>query len=134
MPKRRAENDQWDLHRDVIIRLYVNEKRTLADVMQIMAARGFRRRYVYIIQGLRLSLMWRRKAQWERTLKKWAVAKNTAKEEWEFIVRRLSEREAENKISTVIVRGSVLSESKIKKQRRVHEYQTTFERCAKGEL
>ncbi|KAF1850372.1 ankyrin [Cucurbitaria berberidis CBS 394.84] len=115
MPKRRAEDDEWDLHRDDIVQLYINEDRPQAEVMNEPAARGFRRT----------------KAQWERKLKKWGLAKNATKDEWKFIVGRLREREAQNKLSSVIVRGITLPESRIKKQRRIHDHHTTFERIAR---
>ncbi|CAO2658355.1 Nn.00g060780.m01.CDS01 [Neocucurbitaria sp. VM-36] len=114
MSKRRAEDDEWELHRDVVVHLYINEDHALAEVMSLMAAQGFSRT----------------KAQWERTLKKWNLSKNVTKDEWKFIASRLREREAEHKQSVVRVRGFVVPKSRIQKQRKIYEYQSTIERFA----
>ncbi|KAH7397229.1 hypothetical protein BKA66DRAFT_546280 [Pyrenochaeta sp. MPI-SDFR-AT-0127] len=116
MSKRKAEDDDWELHRDTIMQLYVSDGRTQPEVMQLMAARGFKRT----------------KAQWERKLRNWGIIKNITKEEWKFILNRLPEREAQNKNSTIIVRNFAIPRSRIQKQRRIHEHQKTFERLVNG--
>ncbi|KAL5378938.1 hypothetical protein DPSP01_008744 [Paraphaeosphaeria sporulosa] len=66
------------------------------------------------------------KPQYERVFKKWGFTKrNISKKEWEFIVSRLSEREANGQLhSHVKFHGLVVSEKKIKKQRRNYALMT----------
>jgi hypothetical protein len=69
------------------------------------------------------------KAQYERMFKKWGVSKNVTATEWKYIIQQLQQREAQHKKSIVSIRGVRMPENRIHKQRRVHEYKTTIERC-----
>jgi origin recognition complex subunit 4 len=42
-PKRRAADDEWDLHRDDILKLYVEENKPLSEVITTMESQGFGR-------------------------------------------------------------------------------------------
>jgi hypothetical protein len=43
MPKRKAVDDEWELHKDEILDLYMRQDLPRKDVMSIMAGRGFKR-------------------------------------------------------------------------------------------
>jgi hypothetical protein len=43
MPKRKAADDEWELHKDKIMDLYMRQDLPLKDVMSIMAGQGFKR-------------------------------------------------------------------------------------------
>jgi hypothetical protein len=66
--------------------------------------------------------------------KECGVVKNVTEQEWKYIVQRLREREGQGKTSIVKHRGTPMSEKKIRKQRKVHEFQTALERYATCEL
>jgi hypothetical protein len=61
-------------------------------------------------------------------LKQWNVTKNATATEWKYIVSRLKDREKDKKQSVVKVRGTLLPEHRIQKQRKRYEYRTTYER------
>jgi hypothetical protein len=75
-----------------------------------------------------------RKSQYENAFKQWEVSKNIKEHEWKYIVRRLHDREAKQKPSVVRVRNMPVSTQKIKKQRRIYEYKTTFDTHRSSEL
>ncbi|KAH6097357.1 hypothetical protein HBI56_052490 [Parastagonospora nodorum] len=112
MPKRPALDDEWDLHKDVIVDLYVSQGKSLSEVMTAMAAQGFKRT----------------KARYERAFKSWGISKNISKSEWTLIVRRLQEREILKKRTDIRVRGMLVPLSKIQKQRRLYESSSIFDR------
>jgi hypothetical protein len=74
------------------------------------------------------------KAQYERIFKECGVVKNVTEQAWKYIVQRLREREGRGKTSIVKHRGTQMSEKKIRKQRKVHEFQTALERYATCKL
>jgi hypothetical protein len=43
MPKRRALEDEWELHKDAIVNLYIDQSKSLREVIDSMADQGFRR-------------------------------------------------------------------------------------------
>lgn len=71
-----------------------------------------------------------RKSQYELNFKTWGLTKNVKKEEWKYIVARLQEREAQGKRSIVAVNGNAVPKAKIQKQRKLYEYQDTYQRFA----
>ena len=75
-----------------------------------------------------LQLKLHSKSQYERAFKKWGFrSRNISHTEWKYIVFCLQEREGQGKSnSSVKVRGELVSDAKIKKQRRNHEM-STFE-------
>ncbi|KAH8711934.1 ankyrin repeat-containing domain protein [Phaeosphaeriaceae sp. PMI808] len=113
MTKRPAQDNEWELHKDVIIDLYLNQNKSLPDVMRTMTEQGFRRT----------------KSQYENAFKTWNITKNISKDEWKFIVARLQDRESRKKPTKVRVRGSLVLPSKIQKQRKLYET-STFDRIA----
>jgi hypothetical protein len=47
MPKRRVDDDEWDIHKEDVVRLYIRENQPLKAVMAWMAKeRGFKRTFV----------------------------------------------------------------------------------------
>jgi hypothetical protein len=52
MSKRKATDDEWDLHKDVILDLYIRQDKSLKEVMAVMETRGFKRTYVVTIQSI----------------------------------------------------------------------------------
>jgi hypothetical protein len=54
MRKRKATDDEWELHKDVILDLYISQDKPLKEVMTAMETQGFRRTQAYTIQ-LRIS-------------------------------------------------------------------------------
>ncbi|KAF2264072.1 ankyrin [Lojkania enalia] len=113
MGKRRAYDDEWELHKDVIYDLYVNEGRTLKEVIELMSQRhGYKRT----------------KSQYELVLKKWDIKKKNRKEDWVFITSRIKEREAQGRESAVEIRNKLVPTSKVKNKISRYEYHsTTFE-------
>jgi hypothetical protein len=47
MSKRQAEEDEWDLHKDAILDLYINQDKPLKEVMVAMATQGLKRTQVH---------------------------------------------------------------------------------------
>ncbi|KAH7379606.1 ankyrin repeat-containing domain protein [Pyrenochaeta sp. MPI-SDFR-AT-0127] len=117
MSKRCAEDAEWERHKATILSLYVDLDMALPEVIPIMAQQ----------QGFS-----RTKSQYERMFKRWGVSKNISKHEWEYIVHKLQQREAQGKPSIVRVRGVVHPQSKIQKQRKKYEFKTTFDRLVLG--
>jgi hypothetical protein len=50
MPKRKAADDEWELHKDAILDLYINQDMSLREVMEAMDTQGFKRTQVHIIR------------------------------------------------------------------------------------
>jgi hypothetical protein len=48
MPKRKPTEDEWDLHKDVILDLYMRQDKSLKEVMAAMETQGFRRTQAHI--------------------------------------------------------------------------------------
>jgi hypothetical protein len=43
MSKRKAIDDEWDLHKDVILDLYMRQDKSLKEIMTAMETQGFKR-------------------------------------------------------------------------------------------
>ncbi|KAF1973839.1 hypothetical protein BU23DRAFT_639062 [Bimuria novae-zelandiae CBS 107.79] len=121
--KRKAEDDEWELVKDDILRLY--DKHKLSEVIAFVSDRGFRRT----------------KSKYERRLKNWrnspqtdtdGMRTNITAPEWKYIIQQRQQREKEGKSSVVIVCGFHVPESRIKKQGRIHAYETALERYAQN--
>ena len=55
MAGRRSGHDEWDVHRDEIHRLYIEENRKLSEVTALMTQqRGFKRTYAYMAPRARV--------------------------------------------------------------------------------
>ncbi|RYP44338.1 hypothetical protein DL768_009197 [Monosporascus sp. mg162] len=110
MSKRPSSDDEWDLHKDEIRKLFIEEDRKLSDVVILMTQQhGFRRT----------------KAQYERVLKRWGMKKYDTKEDWLFVAERVKERKAQGRKSHVEVRGASVPISKVKRQISRYEYLLT---------
>lgn len=44
MPKKKAEKDVWEHHKDTILNLYIKQNKPLKEVEQIMAEKGFKKK------------------------------------------------------------------------------------------
>ncbi|KAH7392105.1 hypothetical protein DE146DRAFT_766218 [Phaeosphaeria sp. MPI-PUGE-AT-0046c] len=113
MPKRKLEDEvEWARQKEAIIEAYINEDKSLKEVIHIMTNRGFQRT----------------KPQYERTFRQWGVSKNVREEEWRFIFDRMEQRQRTHRTSKVYVRGNFITDSKLKNQKRKLR-QTIFDRC-----
>jgi hypothetical protein len=65
--------------------------------------------------------------QYRKAFETWGSTKNVTKAEWECILSYLRKRESLGKLSNVEVRGTVVCAEKIRKQRKLYEFQTTYE-------
>ncbi|PSN65745.1 ankyrin [Corynespora cassiicola Philippines] len=114
MPKRRAEDDEWDLHRDDVLRLYLLEDKPLNKVIGEMGAKGFKRRQV--------------KAQYERVFTKWKIRKNATAEAWQYIATCHGIRESQGRESEVHIHGIRVPQQNLRRQLDRYGYQDTFSR------
>jgi len=47
MKKRKATDDEWEMHKDAILELYSTQGKPLSEVIATMTAQGFRRTSVH---------------------------------------------------------------------------------------
>ncbi|KAF4948082.1 hypothetical protein FGADI_9869 [Fusarium gaditjirri] len=100
----------WDAQRPRITELYVNQDKTLDEVIQIMAESGFHATKAQYIRKVNVN---------------WKLQKNYTKEKWLHASALVAKREAEGKITELSIDGKVISEKKRKKElRRYHASQT----------
>ncbi|KAF5584962.1 ankyrin protein [Fusarium pseudocircinatum] len=96
----------WESQRPRITELYVNQDKTLDDVIQIMAESGFRATKSQYIRKVNVN---------------WKLQKNYTKEKWQHASALVTKREAEGKITQLSIDGKVISEKRRKKElRRYH--------------
>ncbi|KAF2650524.1 ankyrin [Lophiostoma macrostomum CBS 122681] len=101
MAQSRSGLDEWDVHKDEIRQLYIEDEQKLSDVMELMAQRrGFKRT----------------KAQYEGVFRKWDLKKNNRKEDWRYIAEQVKDRRNQGLESRVKIRGVLVPESKVKKE------------------
>ncbi|KAH6862579.1 hypothetical protein B0T12DRAFT_100025 [Alternaria alternata] len=106
MPKRsEGDESEWTIRKSDILDLYVEQDRPLSEVIRVMANQGFIRT----------------KPQYERSLKRWRVCKNVRKEEWDFILSRMNQRQ---RPTTVKVRGITIPQSRLERQKLRHREST----------
>ncbi|CAN9231273.1 unnamed protein product [Alternaria alternata] len=106
MPKRSEEDEsEWTIRKNDILDLYVEQDRSLSEVIRVMADQGFTRT----------------KPQYERSLKRRRVSKNVRKEEWDFIFGRMNQRQ---RPTTVKVRGITIPQSRLERQKLRHREST----------
>ncbi|PSN69668.1 ankyrin [Corynespora cassiicola Philippines] len=113
MSKRVAEDEEWDLRKDKILRLYQVENRPLPKVIDHMAEEARFKRS---------------KAQYERAFKRWGIKKNAKASDWQYVASRLGSRRHQHAPCTIEVGGKFVSEAKAKKEVARYTYQTTMQR------
>ncbi|KAF5006771.1 hypothetical protein FDECE_6859 [Fusarium decemcellulare] len=95
---------QWDTHRELIRSLYIDQDKTLDEVMEHMSQR----------YDFRAS-----KSQYiHRVTVAWKMKKNFTRTQWEHANAILSKREAEGKLSQLTMDGKIVSSKKLKKERK----------------
>ncbi|KAF5625834.1 ankyrin protein [Fusarium tjaetaba] len=94
----------WEAHRPRITELYVNQDKTLDEVIQIMAESGFHATQVHNAMNVN-----------------WKLQKNYTKEQWQYARLLVEKRQAEGKLTKLSIDGKVISEKRQKKEaRRYH--------------
>ncbi|KAF5571261.1 ankyrin protein [Fusarium phyllophilum] len=91
----------WEAHRPRITELYVNQDKTLDEVIQIMAESGFHATKAQYIRKVNVN---------------WKLQKNYTKEKWQHASALVTKREAEGKITQLSIDGKVISEKRRKKE------------------
>ncbi|KAG4275871.1 hypothetical protein FPRO04_07990 [Fusarium proliferatum] len=107
MPKTaRIPSDLWEAQRPRITELYVDQDKTLDEVIQIMAESGFHATKPQYIRKVNVN---------------WKLQKNYTKEKWRHIIALVEKRKAEGKLTEISIHGHAVSEKKMKKElRRYH--------------
>ncbi|KFX92770.1 hypothetical protein O988_07131 [Pseudogymnoascus sp. VKM F-3808] len=100
MGKTRNEVDaEWEVHKSEIETLFLKEKRTRDEVMEIMKnTHGFDKS----------------KSQYIRKLQQWNFKKNSKNETWKFVARRLEKRKLEGKESETRINGELIATKKLR--------------------
>ncbi|KFY43351.1 hypothetical protein V494_02026 [Pseudogymnoascus sp. VKM F-4513 (FW-928)] len=100
MGKTRKEIDaEWEVHKSEIEILFLKEKKTRDEVMEIMKnTHGFDKS----------------KSQYIRKLQQWNFKKNSTNETWKFVARRLEKRKLEGKDSETRINGDLVATKKLK--------------------
>ncbi|KFY29261.1 hypothetical protein V491_00118 [Pseudogymnoascus sp. VKM F-3775] len=100
MGKTRKEIDaEWEVHKSEIETLFLKEKKTRDEVMEVMEkTHGFHRS----------------KAQYIRKLQQWNFKKNSTNETWKFVARRLEKRRLEGKDSETLINDELIATKKLK--------------------
>lgn len=109
---------EWEAQKAIIGTLWIDEDKTLTEVMQCMKDRGFQ-----------ASSM-----QYTRQLQKWKMSKNLREEEWIFISREINRRSDLGKQTQVLFYGRSLSKNKIRKGTRRHDRPTLRPTPARHDL
>ncbi|KAI1016961.1 hypothetical protein LB504_006961 [Fusarium proliferatum] len=99
----------WDAQRPRITELYVDQDKTLDEVIQIMAESGFHATKPQYIRKVNVN---------------WKLQKNYTKEKWQHASALVEKRQAEGKPTKLSIDGKVISEKRRKKElRRYHNPQ-----------
>ncbi|RBR23071.1 uncharacterized protein FIESC28_04066 [Fusarium coffeatum] len=97
----RVSKAEWEAHRALITDLYINQNRTLDEVIEYMAALGF----------------CPSRPQWIRKINvNWKLRKNSTKEEWQHASSLLSKRKENGKDTDLIMNGKIVSSKKRMKE------------------
>ncbi|KAF4453058.1 hypothetical protein F53441_4289 [Fusarium austroafricanum] len=105
-PASRIPKAEWEAQRARITELYINQDKTLDEVIQSMADSGFHATKPQFIRKVNVN---------------WKLQKNYTKEKWEQASALVSKREAEGKSTELRIDGQVIPEKKRRKElRRYH--------------
>ncbi|KAG5798677.1 hypothetical protein H9Q69_002253 [Fusarium xylarioides] len=103
----------WEAQRPRITELYVNQDKTLDEVIQIMADSGFHATKPQYIRKVNVN---------------WKLQKNYTKEKWQHASALVAKRQAEGKLTELRIDGKVISEKRQRKEvRRYHASQVEAE-------
>ncbi|KAF5723230.1 ankyrin protein [Fusarium mundagurra] len=91
----------WEAQRPRITELYVNQDKTLDEVIQIMAESGFHATKPQYIRKVNVN---------------WKLQKNYTKEKWQHASALVAKRQAEGKLTELRIDGKVISEKRRKKE------------------
>ncbi|KAH7486234.1 hypothetical protein FOMA001_g4206 [Fusarium oxysporum f. sp. matthiolae] len=110
MPQaQRISSALWEAQRSRITELYVNQDKTLDEVIQIMAETNFHATKPQYIRKVNVN---------------WKLQKNYTKEKWRHAGVLVEKRQAEGKLTELSIDGKVISEKRRKKElRRYHALQ-----------
>ncbi|KAH7191915.1 ankyrin repeat-containing domain protein [Fusarium flagelliforme] len=93
----RIPKAEWQVHKALITDLWINQNKTLDEVMQHMAALGF----------------CPSRPQWIRKINvNWNLRKNSTKEEWQHAISILSERKENGKETDLLMNGRIVPSKK----------------------
>ncbi|KAK9420065.1 putative Clr5 domain-containing protein [Seiridium unicorne] len=109
MPSKPTQ-EEWEEHFLTLHRLYIQEDRKLPDVKNEMEKLGF----------------YASKSQYEARFKAWGFQKNLSADTWKYVGHELKKRKRDDKDSEVIVSGTRLPPSKIRKETSRHFYDTKY--------
>ncbi|KAE8442754.1 hypothetical protein EG329_002894 [Mollisiaceae sp. DMI_Dod_QoI] len=102
---RKIPDAEWQLYKEEIRVLYMEENKTLEEAMATMET----------THGFKAS-----KAQYIRKLDKWGLKKHSTKEKWEYISQKLQKRKLEGKESDTFINGKLVPLKKVKKETSRH--------------
>ncbi|KAF5607388.1 ankyrin protein [Fusarium subglutinans] len=106
----------WEAQKPRITELYINQDKTLDEVIQIMAESGFHATKPQYIRKVNVN---------------WKLQKNYTKEKWQHASALVKKRQAEGKLTELRIDGQVISEKRRKKElRRYHVSQVEEEFAA----
>ncbi|KAH8892411.1 hypothetical protein GQ53DRAFT_805926 [Thozetella sp. PMI_491] len=100
-PSSTNQEIRWDEHAPIIKKLYVEDKKTLAEVAEIMKSR-----YGVIA----------RPYQYEYQLRKWKVTKYRKAEDWKSISRKIQARADQGKKSVVYYNGTLVKPETLRRE------------------
>ncbi|KAK9793071.1 putative Clr5 domain-containing protein [Seiridium cardinale] len=109
MPSKPTQKE-WEKYFDTLHRLYIQEGWELPDVRIEMEKLGF----------------YASKSQYEARFKAWGFQKNLSADTWKYVGHELKKRKRDDKDSEVIVLGTCLPPSKIRKETSRHFYDTKY--------
>ncbi|KAF9869838.1 hypothetical protein CkaCkLH20_12637 [Colletotrichum karsti] len=116
-PRKVAINDrEWEKLRHVIRQLYLQEDRTLKDVLVILGT----------LHNFHPS-----KSQLEGKLKQWHMTKNMTPMEWKYLAKRIQKRRNQGKESSVYLSGMSLRPTRIERSTSRYCYETAIEKAMK---
>ncbi|KAG9500916.1 hypothetical protein J7337_006597 [Fusarium musae] len=104
----------WEAERPRITELYVNQDKTLDDVIQIMTESGFHATRAQYIRKVNVN---------------WKLQKNYTKEKWQHASALVTKREAEGKTTQLSIDGKVIPEKRRKKELRRYHVPQLEEDC-----
>ncbi|KAF4441718.1 hypothetical protein FACUT_2456 [Fusarium acutatum] len=104
----------WEAQRLRITELYVNQDKTLDEVIQVMTESGFHTTKPQYIRKINVN---------------WKLQKNYTREKWQHASALVTKREAEGKITQLSIDGKVISEKRRKKELRRYHVPQVDEDC-----
>ncbi|KAL4904742.1 Clr5 domain-containing protein [Aspergillus multicolor] len=111
-------NDKWEDHKSDIERLYIDEDKTLRDVMKYMSSKGFPKT----------------KSQLEKQIKKWGFRKNKMLPrgiDWAVIGKRVEKRKRiQGKETEVVIDGELYPPEKLRKAQYGKAFVSTYDKLS----